>query len=150
MIKKNLFYTTLLILSVFFFGCAAQKQKPLYHWGNYSDSLYHAKKNPGEKSVMAHKEVLENIINESEKRNLRVPPGVYAELGYIYALLNNTKEAIRLFGLEKQTYPESTILMERLIQQSEKRAAEGSAEGGKLSIEVEIEKETAIGGTDSD
>jgi hypothetical protein len=100
-------------------SCAQNKQ--LYYYGDYSDTLYACKKNPCSESTAAHKEVLEKIIVESEKRNLRVPPGIFAELGYIYGEENNAKKAIELFKLEKQTYPESTILMDRLILQAEKR-----------------------------
>lgn len=61
------------------------------------------------------------MIKQSEERELRVPPGVYGELGYIYALKNNSKEAVKLFEIEKQTYPESTIFMDNMIQQVQKR-----------------------------
>jgi hypothetical protein len=74
-----------------------------------------------------------------------VPPGVYAELGYIYNLQNNTKEAIKLFDLEKQVYPESTVFMDLLIQQADKRASMNAEDGSQPSIESEIEKEKSIG-----
>jgi hypothetical protein len=118
--------TTKIMLSLmtllFFFGCSAKKQ--MYYWGDYSDSLYHSKKEPGVESLAKHKEVLENIVDESKSRNLRIPPGICAELGYLYAANNNTKKAVELFQMEKQTYPESTILMDRLIMQAEKRASD--------------------------
>jgi hypothetical protein len=118
--------TTKIMLSLmtllFFFGCSAKKQ--MYYWGDYSDSLYHSKKEPGVESLANHKEVLENIVDESKSRNLRIPPGICAELGYLYAANNNTKKAVELFQMEKQTYPESTILMDRLIMQAEKRASD--------------------------
>lgn len=103
----------------FSFGCA--NQKPMYYWGDYSGSLYKVHKDPNEKNVAEHQVQLEMIIKQSQERNLRVPPGVYGELGYIYALRNNSKEAVKLFEMEKQTYPESTIFMENMIQQVEKR-----------------------------
>jgi len=100
-------------------GCATQK--PMYYWGDYSQSLYKVHKDPNENNIAEHQEILETIIKQSEERSLRVPPGVYSELGYIYAMKNNTKEAVRLFSLEKQIYPESTIFMDHMIQQLEKR-----------------------------
>ena len=133
----------LLFISVAFIGCA--QQKPMYYWGNYSDTLYHAKKEPGVETLAKHKEALENIVEESNNRNLRVPPGVYAELGYLYAAQNNSKKAIELFSLEKTTYPESTIFMDRLIMQTEKRDS-GSSE----SPEDVLETEKKIGGNQND
>ena len=102
---------------LFCFGCSTTKQ--MYYWGDYSDSLYHSKKEPGVESLAKHKEVLENIVEESENQNLRIPPGVCAELGYLYAVNNNTKKAVELFEMEKHIYPESTILMDRLIMRAE-------------------------------
>ena len=91
--------------------------------------------------------MLENIVEESQKRNLRLPPGVCAELGYLYALQNNTKKAVQLFQTEKQTYPESTILMDRMIQQTEKRAETGVSSGkAPPPTEDLIKKEKSIGG----
>jgi len=128
------------------FGCATKPQ--MYYWGNYGDTLYEAKKKPGAETLAKHKEMLENIVEESKKRNLRIPPGVCAELGYLYALQNDTIKAVQLFETEKQTYPESTILMDRLIQQTEKRTAGSSSE--KDSFETLIEKEKRIGGESND
>lgn len=95
----------------------------MYYWGDYSNSLYNEKKNPGAESIAKHKAALEKIIEESKKRNLRIPPGVCCELGYVYAAQNNTKKAIELFQMEEQTYPESKIFMDRLIMQAEKRTS---------------------------
>ena len=122
--KFTMIITTLLglALTISLFGCAAPK--PMYYWGNYSRTLYHSKKNPGAESLSKHKATLENIIKESQARNLRIPPGVCAELGYLFAAQNNTDEAIKLFQMEKEIYPESTILMDRLIIQSKKRVAD--------------------------
>ncbi len=94
-------------------GCAPKK---MYYFGNYSNTLYSCEKNQNDKSLLEHKQELETIITESESRNLPVPPGIYAELGYINLKSNNSKEAIRLFQGESQLYPESKHLMDRLIQ----------------------------------
>jgi hypothetical protein len=62
---------------------------------------------------------LENIIQESQKNNLRVPPGVYAELGYVYFRQNKKALAIQNFNMERRLYPESALLMDRLVNASE-------------------------------
>ena len=78
--------TTTIIASLLCIGCATQKQ-PMYYWGNYSQSLYDSKKKPGSESLLAHRAALVHIVEESKNRNMRVPPGVYAELGYIYGII---------------------------------------------------------------
>jgi hypothetical protein len=86
----------------------------MYYWGDYSNTLYHLKKTPSDESVLKHQQALEKIIEESKTRNLVVPPGVYAELGYIYLRQNKNQIAIQYFKMEKQIYPESALLMQRL------------------------------------
>jgi hypothetical protein len=93
----------------------------MYYWGDYSESLYQTKKHPSEESLAEHEAVLEKIIETSKEKNCRIPPGVYAELGYIRAMRNDSKRAVELFTLEKQTYPEAALFMDRLIQRSERR-----------------------------
>lgn len=103
-----------IISTLFFIGCAT-KQKPMYTWGKYSKSLYNYKKNPGEKSLAKHIEVLDKIMQDSKDKELRVPPGVCVEYGYILMNEGKTEEAINYFRIEEETYPESTVLIERLI-----------------------------------
>jgi len=117
-----LFLFAISLLSVLTFGCATQQ--PMYYWGDYSKSLYCCGKDSTEENLLKHKQILENIIEESAKRNLRVPPGVCAELGYIYFRQNNSKEAIKYFELEERTYPESKVLMQRLTQATKARTDE--------------------------
>ena len=107
-----LFYV--FFISIFFSGCAPNKQ--MYYFGNYSQTLYASEKFQNEDSFVNHKQELEKVISESEVRNLPVPPGIYAELGYINLKTNNSTEAIRLFQMETQLYPESKHLMDSLIQ----------------------------------
>jgi hypothetical protein len=108
------------VASVLTSGCATQQQ-PMYYWGGYSNSLYCCRKDSTEENLLKHKQILENIVEESAKRNLRVPPGVCAELGYIYFRQNNSQEAIKYFELEERTYPESKVLMQRLTQATKAR-----------------------------
>lgn len=102
----------LIVLAVFLSGCAPQR---MYYWGDYSKSLYQTKKNPSDQSILTHQQSLENILEESKKNNLRVPPGVYAELGYVYFRQTQKNLAIQNFNMEKKLYPESALLMDRLI-----------------------------------
>ena len=99
-------------------GCTPQK---MYYFGDYSNTLYSFEKNQNDESLLKHKQEIETVITESELRNLPVPPGIYAELGYINLKSNNSKEAIRLFQAESQLYPESRHLMDRLIQSAESK-----------------------------
>ena len=125
-------------------GCV-QTGKPMYNWCDYSDSLYSCKKNEGPETLAKHQAVLERIITESNERSMRVPPGVCAELGYVYAAQNRNKEAIRLFQQEKQTYPESALLMDRLVSRVENLTSP-SDDSKTAPDENALKQEKSLGG----
>lgn len=104
------------IISIFLFlfiaGCATQE--PMYYWGNYSSSLYKYKKQPKEENLKAHKVCLINIIDESNKKNKKPPPGICCEYGYILLIEGNSQQALYYFEMEEKNYPESKVFIDRL------------------------------------
>ena len=112
------FVLFLFLAGVFISGCGSRK---MYYFGDYSKTLYAYEKNQNEESLVKHKQELERIISESEAKNMPVPPGIYAELGYINLRANKSKEAVRLFQNESRIYPESKHLMDRLIQSAQEK-----------------------------
>ncbi len=100
-------------------GCAtATVTEAGYYWGEYSSTLYDYTKNPSDVTLAAHVEELEKIITESAERELRVPPGVHAELGYIRAKQGDGATAMAHYESEMALYPESRLFLERLIASS--------------------------------
>lgn len=96
-------------------GCSSQP-KPLYSYGNYSESYYGSKKELTQESALALQESIKRAIENTENsRSGRVAPGMYANLGYIYLKAGKTQEAILSFEQEKVTYPESAHFMDRMI-----------------------------------
>jgi hypothetical protein len=114
-----------LFVSLFFSGCAPQK---MYYFGDYSETLYTFEKSQSEETFLKHKQQLDRIIAESGKRNLPVPPGIYAELGYIKQKENKSEESIKLYQTEAQLYPESKYFMDRLIQSAKATDKSGSSD----------------------
>lgn len=106
-----------LIMIVFLFlivGCV----KTQYQWGDYEKQLYNHYQNPAEKTE--YLEGLKEIIEDSVDSNEKIPPGIYAEYGY--ALLEGGKpfDAIMFFNKESELWPESRLLMKKMIQGAEK------------------------------
>ena len=95
-------------------GCATVTEAG-YYWGKYSSTLYNYTKNPSDETLAAHVEELEDIITESAERELRVPPGVHAELGYIRARQGDDTTAMAHYESEMALYPESRLFLERLV-----------------------------------
>ncbi len=112
----------LFVMAVGLIGCVPRS---MYHWGNYEDKLYKYYKNPAEMGKMA--ESLAIIIEKGEVDG-RVPPGIYAEYGYLLLITGKSGEAITYFEKEKMRWPESSILMDKMIALAtdgdKKRAAE--------------------------
>ncbi|MCK5193486.1 MAG: DUF4810 domain-containing protein [Desulfobulbaceae bacterium] len=94
------------------FGALGCVPSTKYHWGNYENSLYRYYKNPAEVEEMA--EALAKIIEKGE-RDGKVPPGLCAEYGYLLFTTGNTGEAIAYFEKEKNIWPESSMLMDKMI-----------------------------------
>ena len=61
-------------------------------------------------------ETLEAIIKSADTTQSRVPPGIYAEYGYLQMQQGKSKEAIDLFKQERALWPESKVFMDRMIQ----------------------------------
>ncbi len=91
-------------------GCAKPTQ---YDWGNYAHDLYGHYSGDENDEVLASQ--LQDIIAKGEPTG-NVPPGVYAEYGYLLMVSGKTADAVSYFGKEKLRYPESTVLMDRMIK----------------------------------
>jgi hypothetical protein len=98
-------------------ACVPQKQ---YYWGNYSSALYDYYTDSTQ--LADYRQALVVIVQEGEAER-RVPPGIYAELGYLELQAGNVAEAKRYFEREKERWPESAVFMDRMI------AAIGQPEG---------------------
>ncbi|PNU18640.1 DUF4810 domain-containing protein [Geothermobacter hydrogeniphilus] len=109
------FVVMLFVAALFAGGCAPPQKPQMYCWENYSATLYDYDKNPGDETYAKHKECLLTIIEHSGKENLRVPPGVYAELGYDLVNEGKKEEGLKYLALEKETYPESAVLVDKLL-----------------------------------
>lgn len=108
-------FALLLAVTGLLAGGCAPAPKPMYYWGKYSHSLYDCKKKPCDETMNKHKECLLDIVQKSNEKGLRVPPGIYCELGYTLLQEGKKEEGIKYLALEKETYPESAVLVDRLM-----------------------------------
>lgn len=92
-------------------GCATKSG--LYQWGSYDAMLYQSYKNP--EKVLELQTGLETHIANMEKSNLKVAPGLYAELGTVYMQSGDSVRAVGMYTKERDAWPESKGLMDALI-----------------------------------
>lgn len=103
------------LIVISFSGCV--RNKNIYYFGDYSRTLYAHEKNNNDESFQRHLQELASVIEKSKSQNMPVPPGIYAELGYMQLKKNNTQQAVEFFQAESSLYPESKLLMDKLIVQ---------------------------------
>ncbi|BDU72015.1 DUF4810 domain-containing protein [Mesoterricola silvestris] len=94
-------------------GCAAPATCPGLDWGGYEDSLRRLVANPG--GLEAYGASLRRILDRNPD-GTRVPPGLYAEYGYVLFLSGRKEEAAGFFTKEKTRWPEASLLMDRMIR----------------------------------
>jgi hypothetical protein len=106
-------------------GCATKQT--MYNWGSYEQSMYEHYKNPSD--LVKVSAALNETIANSEKSNRAVPPGLYAEYGYLLMQQNRMDEAQAYFAKEKAKWPESSALMDHMMKLAQAKPA--SKEGSK-------------------
>ena len=92
-------------------GCAGNR---MYAWGNYDETLYSHYKNPQDQEK--HLERLALIVKGAEAEGCKIPPGLYAEYAFALYEAGRTDEAANYFGKEKEKWPESTFVMDKMIR----------------------------------
>jgi hypothetical protein len=86
-----------------------------YYWGEYSESYFSLVKDRNAETISNRVKALEEIVSESASRDLRVPPGIHAELGMIYMDAGRGDEGMAQFETEVILYPEAKPFIERLL-----------------------------------
>ncbi|GJL77494.1 MAG: hypothetical protein NPINA01_04830 [Nitrospinaceae bacterium] len=91
-------------------------------------------KNPAERNQYV--EALEEIILESEKDG-NIPPGLYAEYGYVFYEEGNYDKAVIYFQKEHAVWPESRVFMNKMIRNANMQ----NKQGNKNPVKSEITNE---------
>lgn len=102
-------------LSLILVGCGGGTTS-LYRWGEFPQQTYNYMSEKSKTSPLEQIADLEKDLEKSKAENRAVPPGLYAHLGLLNLDIQNAQQAAMYFQLEKQVYPESTVLMNRLLQ----------------------------------
>jgi len=103
-------------------GCAPPA---LYQWGEYEDSLY---RRYVKEDIAGAEAYLRETLVAAELKS-RVPPGVYADYGFLLYRRGDYAGSIEKFEQEKRAFPESAALMSKLIERiQQQRQTPGQTE----------------------
>ncbi len=105
---KNLYYFIIFSTVLLTTGCVQSR----YAWDNYDQKLYNYYKSPENQEEFI--DDLKGIIAKSEASG-RVPPGIFAEYGYVLYEKGNYSDSIEYFKKEQAQWPESNVLMAKMI-----------------------------------
>jgi hypothetical protein len=101
-----------IVLAGVLVSACVQPQK--YNWGGYEPALYAYYGDPTKAAQLTT--ALDRIIQTSEQTNRLIPPGVYAEYGYLLYQQGKAAEAMSFFQKEKALWPESAYFMDTMIR----------------------------------
>ena len=110
---KALIYCLFLGLIVSLSSCVTTK----YEWKNYDDRLYRFYGNQDINELILS---LEQIIKSGEAKN-RVPPGIYAEYGYLLYEIGKYEESIIYFEKEQNLWTEASVLMQKMTRNAQQK-----------------------------
>ncbi len=109
-LRKFLGLGILIVLS----GCAVSP--PYVYYGNTSHNYYRYVKKRDANSLEQYKKSLEYVFDYSEKKGIKVPPGLYCDYALIMLTLDHNDLAKEYFQKEKDNWNESQPLMDFLLQ----------------------------------
>lgn len=119
MMKKPLLSTTALAFAALAAtSCVSSPQ--LYSWYGYEDAVYTNYKKPTEKSQEHVLQQYRAVIEKQKGTRATVPPGLYAEYGFLLYKTGKKEEGLNYMKQEKALYPESDAYISRIIKQLEK------------------------------
>lgn len=102
-------------------GSCTTTTAPLYSWNNYEKTSYNYYKKQTPESTQAMLNTYAKIISQQNKSTRKVvPPGTYAEYGFLLVQTGKKEEGMAMLKKEMETYPESKVFIERVIKMVEK------------------------------
>ncbi len=113
--KKGIF----IIAGGLLFLASCAPQKTLYNWGKYQETSYRYVKTDTDKDRENLIKSYEYIINNQKEGRQVVPPGIYADYGYLLVKQGKTAEGLKLMKMEIALYPESEAFIGRIIKRLE-------------------------------
>ncbi|MBQ0051638.1 MAG: DUF4810 domain-containing protein [Treponema sp.] len=99
-----------------FTSCGSTK---LYSWYDYQEDYYHFVKNADSASMKELVKTYDKMIERQNGIRGVVPPGIYADYGYLLLESGKNAEAKAMFKKEIELYPESEAFVGALLKRAE-------------------------------
>jgi len=109
--------TILLGFSIIILSCSAPKT--LYNWDKYDSVSYSYLKKVDEKSTENLIKIYQKIIKKQNGTRGVIPPGLYADYGFVLIQNNRMEEGKLMLQKEIELYPESKVFIDRIFKMLE-------------------------------
>ncbi len=113
---KKFIIATIVVMTL----ASCSTTKALYSWYDYEDATYQYNKSHTDKLQVRALEQYQKLIDKQKGTRGVVPPGLYAEYGYLLYKTGKKDEGIQFLKKEVALYPESDTYISRIIKQLEK------------------------------
>ncbi len=98
---------------------ACSTTQTLYSWYDYEDITYQYSKKSTEELQVKVLEQYQKMVQTPRGMRAVVPPGLYAEYGFLLCKTGKMKEGLSFLKEEVKLYPESEKYISRIIKQLE-------------------------------
>jgi len=105
------------ITVLFTMSCASTTK--LYSWHDYQKDYYNFLKKADKNSLEKLTKTYEKIIAEQKETRGIVPPGIYADYGYLLMENGKPAEAKSMLAKEMELYPESEVFIKSILKRFE-------------------------------
>lgn len=105
-------FTSIVVIT----GCATNKS--IYYWGEYESLIQASYLEPGTAESSLQIQKLTADIEKASSLGKKTPPGVYAHLGYMYAIEGNVTKSNEAFLEEKALFPESALFIDGMLERA--------------------------------
>ena len=116
--QSSIFTRLTLIAPLILLSSCVTTREPHYYWGRYEQIIHDIYIAPGNADPVRQIDVLSVDIQQAQNTGKPVPPGLYAHLGFIYALQGNISESRAAFSEEKVLFPESAVFIDGMIERA--------------------------------
>lgn len=111
--KKTIKIIAITMFAFLFLSCTSTN---MYSWYNYQEDYYHYLKNSDDKSLEKLTKTYQKIIEKQTATRGTVPPGIYADYGWLLLQSGKTAEGKAMLAKEVELYPESQVFVASILK----------------------------------
>lgn len=115
---RTLMLSAILVIMLGLSSCSTSSN--LYSWYNYEQVTYAYTQSQSPERLSDVVETYKKMIDRQVASRKTPPPGICAEYGYLLVRTGQKELGLQMLAKEVELYPESTVFINRIIEQLKK------------------------------